>query len=142
MKRLFSSLNYYHGMIIINDNGSRKDEQIAELQRKCDDFQNLVNQLQESKKSLLTEKATLLKKIDTAQSHQKKAEQRAMEARAQRPSIREETGITLENMQLSEAAVQAKLLKHGINMVDLYVRVLKLEDARTQAVKEKEEAEL
>ena len=65
-----------------------------------------------------------------------------MEARTQPPSLREETGITLDSIKLSEAAVQATLLKHGINMVDLYVRVLKLEDACTQAVKEKEEAVL
>ena len=125
----------------MND-GCRKDEQIAELQHKCDDLQNVIKQLQESEKSLLAEKATLLKKIDAAQARQNAMERRAMEARSKRPSIREETRITLENVQLSEAAVQATLLKHGINVVDLYVRVLNLEDDCAQAVKEKEEAEL
>ena len=50
--------------------------------------------------------------------------------------------MILDSHHLSEAVVQASLSKHGVSLVDLYTRLLKLEEECEQAHKDKEEAEL
>ena len=121
---------------------NRKDEQIEELNRQTEELQATVKRLQETHQTLIAEKASLVNKMNTAQARQKEAERRAREAYVHRPSIQEETGITLNTLKLSEASVEVSLQKHGIRVVDLYTRILQLEDEYNKLAKEKEEAEL
>ena len=120
----------------------RKDEQIADLEKQRTSIQTLVKQLQEKEQSWLADRASLIKKLETAQSKQVAAERRVNEMKSKRPSLREETGMVLDSHHLSETIVQASLAKHGVSLVDLYVRLLKVEEECEQALKEKEEAEL
>lgn len=105
-------------------------------------MQALIKQLQEKEQTSATERASLVKKLEAAQAKQAAAERRANELKAHRPSLREETGVILDSLHTSEAIVQASLTKHGVSLVDLYTRVLKLEEECEQARKDKEEAEL
>ena len=115
---------------------------MADLEKQRTSIQTLVKQLQEKEQSWLADRASLIKKLETAQSKQVAAERRVNEMKSKRPSLREETGMVLDSHHLSETIVQASLAKHGVSLVDLYVRLLKVEEECEQALKEKEEAEL
>ena len=120
----------------------RKDEQIVDLEKQRTSMQTLIKQMQEKEQTWITDRASLMKKLEIAQSKQAAAERRVNEMKTRRPSLREETGVILDSHHLSEAVVQASLSKHGVSLVDLYTRLLKLEEECEQAHKDKEEAEL
>ena len=89
----------------------------------------------------MSERAQLLRKLDVLQSKLAGAERRLAEAKAHRLSLREEIGLSLDSVKVSEATVAAALEKHHVGVADLYTRMLKLEALCEKTQQEKEEME-
>ena len=120
----------------------RKDEQIADDEKQRATLQATLAALREKEQSAVAERAQLLRKIDVLQNKLAGAERRLTEAKAHRLSLREEIGLSLDSLQVSEATVAAALEKHHVGVADLYTRMLKLEALCEKSQQEKEEMEL
>ncbi|KAK8796584.1 hypothetical protein WA588_000713 [Blastocystis sp. NMH] len=121
---------------------SLKDEQIAADEKQRAALQTALAALREKEQAGVSERAQLLRKLDVLQSKLAGAERRLAEAKAHRLSLREEIGLSLDSVKVSEATVAAALEKHHVGVADLYTRMLKLEALCEKTQQEKEEMEL
>ena len=97
------------------------------------------------KKSLeqqATEKAKLVNMNSSLQSSLKQKDVQLKEMSAKRSTIHEETGIVLSKLQLSETAVKTALERRGLNITDLYSRIITLEEDLEKMRRGKNEAEM
>ena len=120
----------------------RKDDQIADLQEHERSLQEVVKKMKAAAEKAALEKAALAAELQTATARAEAAERKAAEARSLRPSLKEETAKLLKTLKLAPSALEASLAKRGLGVVELYGRVVSLEEEVEKMKKAKEEAEM
>lgn len=119
-----------------------KDDQIADLTHQCQSLQGVIAQMKEALERGTKEKAALAKQVQAATTRAENAEKRVVEAKSLRPSIKEETAKLQKSLKVAPSALEASLAKRGLGVVELYQRVVVLEEEVEKMKKAKEEAEM
>ena len=88
------------------------------------------------------EKAKLVNMNSSLRSSLKQKEEQLKEMSNKRSTIHDETGVVLSKLQLSEAAVKTALERRGLNITDLYSRIITLEEDLEKMRRGKNEAEM
>ena len=125
-------------MFIVN----RKDDQIADLESQLQSLKEIADSMKKSLEQQATEKAKLVNMNSSLQSSLKQKEEQLKEMSNKRSTIHEETGVVLSKLQLSEAAVKTALERRGLNITDLYSRIITLEEDLEKMRRGKNEAEM
>ena len=125
-------------MFIVN----RKDDQIADLESQLQSLKEIADSMKKSLEQQTTEKAKLVNMNSSLQSSLKQKDVQLKEMSAKRSTIHEETGIVLSKLQLSETAVKTALERRGLNITDLYSRIITLEEDLEKMRRGKNEAEM
>ena len=125
-------------MFIVN----RKDDQIADLESQLQSLKGIADSMKKSLEQQATEKAKLVNMNSSLQSSLKQKDVQLKEMSAKRSTIHEETGIVLSKLQLSETAVKTALERRGLNITDLYSRIITLEEDLEKMRRGKNEAEM
>lgn len=125
-------------MFIVN----RKDDQIADLESQLQSLKEIADSMKKSLEQQATEKAKLVNMNSSLQSSLKQKDVQLKEMSAKRSTIHEETGIVLSKLQLSETAVKTALERRGLNITDLYSRIITLEEDLEKMRRGKNEAEM
>ena len=125
-------------MFIVN----RKDDQIADLESQLQSLKEIADSMKKSLEQQATEKAKLVNMNSSLQSSLKQKDVQLKEMSAKRSTIHEETGIVLSKLQLSKAAVKTALERRGLNITDLYSRIITLEEDLEKMRRGKNEAEM
>ena len=120
----------------------RKDDQIADLEGQSQSLQEVVKKMKTAMEKAAQEKAELAAQLQALTARAEAAERKAVEARSLRPSLKEETAKLLKAMKLAPSALEASLAKRGLGVVELYGRVVSLEEEVEKMKKAKEEAEM
>lgn len=125
-------------MFIVN----RKDDQIADLESQLQSLKEIADSMKKSLEQQTTEKAKLVNMNSSLQSSLKQKDVQLKEMSAKRSTIHEETGVVLSKLQLSETAVKTALERRGLNITDLYSRIITLEEDLEKMRRGKNEAEM
>ena len=125
-------------MFIVN----RKDDQIADLESQLQSLKEIADSMKKSLEQQATEKAKLVNMNSSLQSSLKQKEEQLKEMSNKRSTIHDETGVVLSKLQLSEAAVKTALERRGLNITDLYSRIITLEEDLEKMRRGKNEAEM
>lgn len=125
-------------MFIVN----RKDDQIADLESQLQSLKEIADSMKKSLEQQATEKAKLVNMNSSLQSSLKQKDVQLKEMSAKRSTIHEETGVVLSKLQLSETAVKTALERRGLNITDLYSRIITLEEDLEKMRRGKNEAEM
>ena len=125
-------------MFIVN----RKDDQIADLESQLQSLKEIADSMKKSLEQQAIEKAKLVNMNSSLQSSLKQKEEQLKEMSNKRSTIHDETGVVLSKLQLSEAAVKTALERRGLNITDLYSRIITLEEDLEKMRRGKNEAEM
>ena len=125
-------------MFIVN----RKDDQIADLESQLQSLKEIADSMKKSLEQQAMEKAKLVNMNSSLQSSLKQKEEQLKEMSNKRSTIHDETGVVLSKLQLSEAAVKTALERRGLNITDLYSRIITLEEDLEKMRRGKNEAEM
>ena len=120
----------------------RKDERIQDLQSQLESVQTVVNTMKVSLKRAVESQCAAATREEELKRKLEASERSLKEAKSLRPSFAEETGIQLDRMSTSRGVLEASLAKKNLGVVDLYTRVVTLEEELAKMKKGKEECEM
>lgn len=120
----------------------RKDDRIQDLQSQLASLQTVANSLRTSLERAVESQSAAAAREEEWKRKLEASERSLKEAKSLRPSLAEETGIRLERMNTSRSALEARLAKQNLGVVELYSRIVSLEEELAKMKKGKEECEM
>ena len=111
------------------------EDQLSSLKQIAEEMKNSLEAINAENSRLVHQNQVLSESV-------KEKEQQLVQSSKKRSTIHEETGIMLSQLQLSEHSVENALAKRGLSVVDLYTRIVSLEEEVEKVRKSKNECEL
>ena len=121
---------------------ARKDDQIDDLRAQLDSLRSVSESMKLSLERAAKDQAEAVAREEELRRKLEVAEKNVKEAKSLRPSFTEETGILLDKLNLNRSALEASLAQKKLGVVELYTRIVTLEEELAKMKKGKEECEM